>query len=123
MYNCAPYHHSSRLPWAVHTAPLWLLTPVPALHSLSGCDKLSRPGAALGLAPLTQLIDLDLSYIGATPPDDEDVETARELQNGLGGVGYSTWVSSRTAGGHVGNEVVGCSHQPRSSMLALGRRG
>ena len=61
--------------------------------SLSGCDKLSRPGAALGLAGLTQLVDLDLSYIGATPPDDEDVETARELQAGLNGIGYSTWVS------------------------------
>lgn len=62
------------------------------LCSLSGCDKLSRPGAALGLATLTQLVDLDLSYIGATPPDDEDVETARELQAGLNGIGYSTWV-------------------------------
>ena len=66
-------------------------------HSLSGCDKLSRPGAALGLAALTQLVDLDLSYIGATPPDDEDVETARELQDGLNGIGYSTWVSTRVA--------------------------
>lgn len=39
-------------------------------------------------------MDLDLSYIGATPPEDEDVETARELQDGLNGIGYSTWVST-----------------------------
>ena len=71
--------------------------------SLSGCDKLSRPGAALGLAALTQLVDLDLSYVGATPPEDEDVATARELQDGLGGIGYSTWVRTRTTNA--------CSHR------------
>ena len=64
--------------------------------SLSGCDKLSWVGAALGLVPLTQILDLDLSYIGETPPEDEDVATTRELQDGNGGIGYSTWVRAKT---------------------------
>lgn len=41
---------------------------------------------------MTQLLDLDLSYIGETPPEDEDVATTRELREGDGGRGYSTWV-------------------------------
>ena len=46
----------------------------------------------MALSPMTQLLDLDLSYIGETPPEDEDVSTSRELQDGDGGRGYSTWV-------------------------------
>lgn len=40
-------------------------------------------------------MELDLSYIGEAPPEDEDVATTRELQDGNGGIGYSTWVSTK----------------------------
>ena len=63
-------------------------------RSLSGCDKLSPAGVALALAPMTQLLDLDVSYIGEAPPEDEDVATTRELREANGGRGYSTWVRS-----------------------------